>query len=109
MARRSVASACAAGAPRAHNDLAMIRTVFTEAALFLTPFVVYAMYLWATRAGVIDPEAWTPKALTWLTMAALAAVIVGFVAIAEFSGARPGSTYIPAHIEDGRVVPGRTK
>jgi hypothetical protein len=87
----------------------MIRTIFTETALFLTPFVAYAIFLWATRAGVIDPEAWTPKALIWLTMAALAAVIAGFVAIAEFSGARPGATYIPAHIEDGRVVPGRTK
>src|SRR5215470_1542530 len=106
MACRSVGSARAAGVPRAHSDLAMIRTIFTETALFLTPFVAYVIFLWATRAGVIDPEAWTPKALTWLTMAALAAVIAGFVAVAEFSGARPGSTYIPAHIENGRVVPG---
>jgi hypothetical protein len=36
-------------------------------------------------------------------------VIAGFVALAQFSGARPGSIYIPAHIENGRLVPGTTK
>ena len=87
----------------------MIRTVLTEGALFLGPFVAYAIFLWATRAGVIDPRAWTPPVLTWLTIIALVAVIAGFVAVAEFSGARPGSTYVPAHIENGRLVPGTTK
>ena len=28
----------------------MIRPVLTELALFLAPFVVYAIFLWATRA-----------------------------------------------------------
>jgi Family of unknown function (DUF6111) len=87
----------------------MIRTIFTEGALFVSPFVAYALFLWATRAGVIDPAAWTPRIVVWLTIIALAAVIAGFVAIAQFSGARPGSTYIPAHIENGRLVPGRTQ
>jgi len=31
----------------------MIRPVFTEIALFLLPFLVYAVFLWATRAGVL--------------------------------------------------------
>jgi hypothetical protein len=85
----------------------MIRTILTEGALFLSPFAAYALFLWATRAGVIDPVAWTPPILMWLTIIALAAVIAGFVAIAEFSGAGPGSTYVPAHIENGRLVPGK--
>ena len=34
----------------------MIRPIFTEFALFLTPFVVYAVFLWSTRAGVLDPR-----------------------------------------------------
>ena len=87
----------------------MIRTIFTEGALFLSPFVAYAIFLWATRAGVIDPLSWTARELLWLTIVALVAVIVGFVAIAEFSGARPGAVYIPAHMENGRLVPGTTK
>ena len=87
----------------------MIRTILTEGALFLSPFAAYAIFLWATRAGVIDMTSWTPRVLGGLTIAALAAVIAGFVAIAQFSGARPGSIYIPAHMENGRLVPGTTK
>jgi hypothetical protein len=87
----------------------MIRTVFTETALFLSPFVAYALFLWATRSGVIHPFSWSPRELGWVTIAALLTVIGGFVAIAEFSGARPGSVYIPAHVENGRLVPGTTK
>ena len=33
----------------------MIRPIFTEIGLFLTPFVIYAAFLIATRAGVLDP------------------------------------------------------
>jgi hypothetical protein len=32
-----------------------------------------------------------------------------FVYLAHFSGAPPGSTYEPAHMEDGKFVPGRTR
>ena len=34
----------------------MIRPVLTEFALFLAPFVIYAIYLWGTRANVIHPN-----------------------------------------------------
>ena len=36
----------------------MIRPIAMEIGLFLTPFVVYAAFLIATRAGVLDPNAW---------------------------------------------------
>jgi hypothetical protein len=42
----------------------------------------------------------------WLTVVALALVIAGFVGLAQFGGAPPGSTYVPAHMENGRLVPG---
>lgn len=87
----------------------MIRPVVTELALFLTPFVAYALFLWATRAGIIDPEAWSLERLGWLTIVALALVIVGFVGFAEFTGGAPDSTYVPARIENGQLVPGRLK
>ena len=51
----------------------MIRPVLTELALFLAPFAIYAVYLWATRAGVLHPESWPLPTLMWLTIAALAA------------------------------------
>jgi Family of unknown function (DUF6111) len=87
----------------------MIRPVFTELALFLTPFVLYAIFLWATRADVLHPDAWTLPTLAWLLIAALVLIVGSFLVFAHFSGAPPGSTYIPAHTEDGKFVPGMTK
>ena len=84
----------------------MIRPIFTEFALFIAPFVAYALFLWATRAGVLDVSSWALPRLMWLTIAALVLVIASFLALAEFGGAPPGSTYIPAHMENGRLVPG---
>ncbi len=84
----------------------MIRPVFTEIALFVAPFVVYAIYLWATRAGVFDPEAWSWSTIASLTLVALVLMLGSFLLIAHFSGFAPKSTYVPAHMEDGRLVPG---
>jgi hypothetical protein len=87
----------------------MIRPVLTELALFVAPFVVYALFLWLTQAHVLDRAAWPPKVLATLAIVALVLMIGSFVLLAHFSGAPPGSTYEPAHIEDGKFVPGRTR
>ena len=84
----------------------MIRPIFTELALFITPFVLYALFLWATREGVLDVSAWSMPRLIWLTISALAMVIMSFLFLAQFGGAPPRSTYVPAHMENGRLVPG---
>lgn len=87
----------------------MIRPVLTELALFLTPFVVYALFLLATRSGVLDRGSWPASRLIWLTIVAMLLMLGSFVFLAEFSGAPPGSTYAPAHMEDGKLVPGTTR
>ena len=87
----------------------MIRPVLTELALFVLPFLVYAIYLWATRAGVLHPESWPLPTLMWLTIAALLLVAISFIVLAQWGGEPAGSDYIPAHIENGRLVPGTTK
>ena len=87
----------------------MIRPVLTELALFLAPFVVYALFLWATRAGVLHPDSWTLPRIAWLLIAALVLMLGSFIVLAEWGGAPPGSTYVPAHTENGKFVPGETK
>lgn len=87
----------------------MIRPVLTEIALFAAPFVLYAVFLWATKAGIMDIESWPLARLAWLTIVALALVVGSFIFFAHFSGSRPGSTYVPAHLENGKFVPGTTK
>ena len=87
----------------------MIRPVATELVLFVTPFVLYAVFLWATKAGVLHPDSWPLARIAWLAIAALVLVLGSFVYFAHFTGAPVGSTYIPAHIENGKFVPGTTK
>jgi hypothetical protein len=87
----------------------MIRPVLTEIALFLTPFVLYAVFLMATKAGVMDLKSWPVVRVATLAIAALALMLGSFIFFAHFSGAPPGSNYVPAHIEDGKFVPGTNK
>ena len=87
----------------------MIRPFLVEISLFLTPFVAYAVFVWATRAGVLHPDAWSLPALGWLILAAFALMIASFVVMAQFGGAPPNSTYVPAHLENGQLVPGTTR
>jgi hypothetical protein len=87
----------------------MIRPILTELVLFLTPFIAYAIFLLATRAHVLDPEAWTWPKIAWLTFAALLLVLGSFIVLAQFSGLRPGDTYVPAHVKDGKFIPGQIK
>ena len=87
----------------------MIRIGFTEIALFVAPFVLYAVFLWATKVGVMDAESWPLSRLAWLAIAALLLVVGSFIYFSHFTGAPPGSTYVPAHIENGKFVPGQTR
>ena len=87
----------------------MIRPVLTEVGIFLIPFAVYAMFLIATRSGVMASSSWPVHLLAKLVLGSLLLVVVSFVLLAHFSGAPPNSTYIPAHIENGKFVPGAEK
>jgi hypothetical protein len=83
----------------------MIRPLATEIALFLTPFVLYAAFLLATRAGLLHPAAWTLPRLAGLIIVSLALMTGSFLMLAQFDRAPLGSTYVPAHIEGGKFVP----
>jgi hypothetical protein len=87
----------------------MIRPVLTEVGIFLIPFAVYALFLIATRSGVTASASWPAHLLAKLVLGSLLLVVVSLVLLAHFSGAAPNSTYIPAHIENGKFVPGIEK
>ncbi len=84
----------------------MIRPALTEIGIFLIPFAVYALFLVVTRSGLLAQTSWPIHLVGRLLLGSLLLVIVSFVMLAQFSGAPPNSTYIPAHIEKGKLVPG---
>ena len=84
----------------------MIRPAFTEVGIFLIPFAVYALFLIASRAGLLAPESWPLHMIAKLAVVAMVLVIASFVLLARFSGVPSNSTYVPAHVENGKLVPG---
>jgi Family of unknown function (DUF6111) len=87
----------------------MIRPILIEIGLFIVPFVIYAASLLVTSKRVLQQSAWSIRRLAALGIAGFVLMLGSFVIFAQFSGAPPGSTYVPAHIENGKFVPGTTR
>ena len=84
----------------------MIRPALTEIGIFLIPFGVYVLFLLATRSGVLTPASWPIQIIARLVLGSLLLVILSLILLAQFSGGSPNSTYVPAHVENGKLVPG---
>ena len=84
----------------------MIRPAFTEVGIFLIPFAVYALFLVATRAGLLTPVSWPLHLIAKLAVVAMVLVVASFFVLAQLSGGPTNSTYVPAHTENGKLVPG---
>ncbi|PPD42364.1 MAG: hypothetical protein CTY15_12350 [Methylocystis sp.] len=79
--------------------------VFAETAvLFLTPFVAYALFHALQRRWPFVAELWHGRILSLLTIAGLVTAIAGVVTLG-LTGREQGG-YVPAHVENGKLVPG---
>jgi len=87
----------------------MIRPILIEIGLFIAPFVIYAALLMVTPGAALQPSAWSAQRIATLGIVGFILMLGSFVIFAQFSGAPPGSTYVPAHIENGKFVPGTTR
>jgi hypothetical protein len=85
----------------------MIRYIW-EVFLFLSPFAAYAVYLKLRGLGWRTPERWMGVPLAWLIGVGISLVAASLFIAALTGGHDPSGTYVPAHMEDGRLVPGQT-
>ena len=72
---------------------------WAELALFLVPFALYAA--WRLAAVLARP------ALVWGTVAIVLALGAGIVFFGLSQRVDPRAGYMPARIEDGKIVPGQ--
>jgi hypothetical protein len=86
----------------------MGRTVLEPLALFLSPFAVYALYLTLRARYPLEVEHWTRGRVSVMMLVGLGAAVLGLVAINAFAP-RGRGVYIPAHVENGVLVPGRVE
>ena len=82
----------------------MIRFI-SEVGLFLVPFGLFLLFLIATRREAFAPEHWR-GARGWLAVAGVALAVAGLIAETLRLDRQTG-IYRPAHLENGRLVPGR--
>ncbi|WGJ14680.1 DUF6111 family protein [Methylocapsa sp. D3K7] len=84
----------------------MWRAILDPLLLFASPFAAYAVYLVLRQKYPFTVEHWSKSAVSTLTLTGLAIAVTGMLAFGIFAPRHEGA-YIPAHIENGRIVPGR--
>jgi len=89
----------------------MIRILLEFVIPFLLPMAAYAAWIWYRNIYAEHHEGAPPKFEEgpWPLMLFLGAILMfGTMAVTALtSGGEAGSTYVPSHVEDGKVVPGR--
>jgi hypothetical protein len=72
------------------------------------PLAIYTAWTWMVRGR---KDAFVQTMVNgpwfWLLVAGLCLMTVGLVLTAVLTGGEPGAVYIPPHLEDGHIVPGR--
>jgi Family of unknown function (DUF6111) len=68
------------------------------------PFVFFAAYLVFRRRNPLIWAHWSNQSL-WLVIVGLGLVISSLIATGLLADRQTG-TYVPSHVENGRVVPG---
>jgi Family of unknown function (DUF6111) len=84
----------------------MGRNILESLALFLSPFAVYGLYLLLRARYPLEVEHWTRGRVSVMTLIGLAAAVLGLIAVNAFAP-RGRGVYVPAHVENGVLVPGR--
>jgi hypothetical protein len=86
----------------------MIRVVLTIVLPLLLPTFLYVLWLVTLgRAELVGPAApWQRLPWTWLAVAGVGLAALMLAALSVGVGGREEGTYVPPHIEGGRIVPG---
>jgi hypothetical protein len=86
----------------------MLRVILEPALLFLSPFAAYMAYLYVRNHYPFAVDHWTRSLVSSLALAGLALAVAGLFLLGFFSERHRGA-YIPAHIENGQLIPGRSE
>jgi hypothetical protein len=82
----------------------MWRAFVETALLFALPFLLYAVFHLLQRRWPFVGALWSRSTVSTLAIAGLLFAVIGILALGL--GPREQGTYVPAHIENGRLAPG---
>ena len=83
----------------------MWRAVVESLSLFFAPFLLFAVYLVLRLRYPLAIEHWTRSRVATLILAGLAAALIGMIVLIT-AAPRSQGVYVPAHVENGALVPG---
>ncbi|MFV0282031.1 MAG: DUF6111 family protein [Rhodoblastus sp.] len=83
----------------------MWRAILEPLAFFITPFALYLAFLLTRGRHPLKPVHWPNSAVASLTIAGLVLAILGMLWFGV-AAKRQSGAYVPAHVENGKVVPG---
>jgi hypothetical protein len=84
----------------------MTRVALTVILPLLLPTALYVLWLASFgRADAGAASAWRALPWPWLVIAGVGLTAAVLAAVVEFGGNGNG-TYVPPHVENGRIVPG---
>lgn len=86
----------------------MLRAVLEPLALFLSPFALFAIYLVLRARYPLAVEHWTKSRVSTLTLIGLIVAVGGMILFGVYAPRGLG-VYIPAHVENGQLVPGHIR
>ena len=90
-----------------------MKLFFTKILPLLLPIAIYMGWLFYARKRAKALGTGNPKArdAPWsiMLMSGLGVMILAMVILGVWSGEKPGGTYLPSHVEDGEIVPGRVE
>ena len=84
----------------------MLRFIAFNALFFVLPFAAYAVWLAAARGSPANLAAWPARTIAYLAVGGVVLMVISLLFFINFQGDPPGGKYVPATIENGKIVPG---
>lgn len=88
----------------------MLRVILINIVLFALPLAFYAAYFYVSERNKNSVEIeWKNMPISILLQIGLALIVAGMLITAYVSGDDAGGTYLPARMENGKLVPGEVR
>jgi hypothetical protein len=85
----------------------MVKLTLENLFLFLSHFVLFSIWLKLGQRSAFDPAHWS-RAFMGLVIAGFLSIALYFIGIGLFAERHLGA-YVPAHTENGQLIPGGFK
>jgi hypothetical protein len=85
----------------------MLRVVAVNLTLLFLPSLIYGVYIYLMRRGEPADKPLDDAPIFWLFGVGVVLMLCTLIYFVQFSGAgKPGQTYFPPSVKDGKIVPG---